>query len=318
MLIRKRTEVGHPMHPYRTIAAGVELAFGIVHHDGDPVLGCVIAPEHPQHDALAKLYANVPGYDVIPDHRPVASRGPDFFTAAGSLLPVVPSLLAAMPRIEGEVRSILPSAEVAITNGWLAVDLAGTGAGGDPGPAGGCSPVTGLYLAQMALTAAPAGWDAKRTTHYPWEIEGWRPPGLDWVPPAVPSKRPVEAVPAPTPTEPTSEGATAFAGDTSTSEDDEAAPSAYEAAIAAGMASKLDGPAEGDGDAAVAAGYPADQVDEARRMAHALSAALGGKKLHHNKFNWAVKKRNGDHPDATPLTTATEAQLDGLLRHTPT
>lgn len=67
-------------------------------------------------------------------------------------------------------------ADLALANGWFAEDLIGTGAGGDPGPAGGASASTGLNLGQMVMAPAPAGWGGLRDTHWPWQAADWAPP----------------------------------------------------------------------------------------------------------------------------------------------
>lgn len=317
MLIRKRIEVGHPMKPYRTIAAGLELAFDLVQLDGETVLGCYVPDDHPSKDALAKVYAAVPGYDVIhaPGSEPPAPVPSPIARLAAAIDSGIRALAPVAAKVEADVREILPVAQTAITNGWMAVDLEGTGRNGQPGPEGGCSPTTGLTLAQMALTVPPDDWEAKRATLYPWEIDGWRPPGLDWVAPTAPSKRkPEETKAEPEKPEPVD---VPRAPEGEPEEDgDEEGPTAYDRAIAKGAEADAAKAADADPDLdpAVAAGYPADQVVAARAFAQALAAATPGKPLHPNRFNYAVKKRAKDEPSATPISTATESQLAGLLR----
>ncbi len=88
-------------------------------------------------------------------------------------------------------------ARVAFRNGWSVEDVAGTGLGGNPGKLGGFSPITGLTMAEMALCVPPKAWAEMRDVAYPWEAAAWRPPGVQFVPPAVPSKV-VEPEPEPT------------------------------------------------------------------------------------------------------------------------
>jgi hypothetical protein len=78
-------------------------------------------------------------------------------------------------------------ADLALANGWFAEDLVGTGAHGDPGPAGGVSATTGLNLGQMVMAPAPEGWGGVVATLWPWQVPGWAPPP-NFKQPAVQSK----------------------------------------------------------------------------------------------------------------------------------
>jgi len=100
----------------------------------------------------------------------------------------VPVSQAQEASVQAEQLAEVSVADIARHNGWGELDLAGTGAKGRPGPLGGVSPVTGLCLADMALCVPPDGWDEQRDETYPWELKGWKAPGLDWTVPKVPSK----------------------------------------------------------------------------------------------------------------------------------
>lgn len=217
--------------------------------------------------------------------------------------------------------------DAALGHGWSREDLEGSGEFDDPGPEGGYSHRTGLCLAQMALSTPPPGWAEQAATHYPWELEGFRAPALDWTPPVGPTKRP----PAPPVAEETSPPAAGLSAappsdlegqDFDEEDDDEDGMSAYDQRLAAETeaAAKATGSeTTGSGDPAVAAGYPADQVDAARRVAHKLLSELsasGADTLSHSKFNWAVRKMA--ERDEAHLHTVTEVQLAGLLAVAPT
>ena len=81
-----------------------------------------------------------------------------------------------------------PAFAAALANGWTGEDLAGTGLAGDFGPGGGISARTGLTGAEMALCRPPEGWAAAAATRWPWELLGFRGPGIGWAAPAAPVK----------------------------------------------------------------------------------------------------------------------------------
>lgn len=79
---------------------------------------------------------------------------------------------------------------IALARGWSLADLIGTGEGSDPGPRGGRSARSGLWLAQMQLSSPPEEWETRAETHYPWECADWKAPGIGFAPPSdLPSKR---------------------------------------------------------------------------------------------------------------------------------
>lgn len=85
----------------------------------------------------------------------------------------------------------------AFANGWVYVDITGAGEDNQWGIEGGRGQDSGLTMAELSLTVPPDGWGEKRSTHWPWEILGWKPPGEEWKAPALPSKRPpADQVPA--------------------------------------------------------------------------------------------------------------------------
>lgn len=94
-----------------------------------------------------------------------------------------------------------PAVAAAMRNGWTLEDFDGIRyqtAADDQGPWGeeaGRSRQTGLTVAEMALCVPPDGWRELAATKYPWEVLGWKGPGLGFKPPAAPSKVREEPVP---------------------------------------------------------------------------------------------------------------------------
>ena len=380
MLFVKRVEP-RKARAYGTHVCGEFLQFDFLVHEGERVLGCFHADDEAG-DAIAKVFAKVPHYDVIrgvsapvatiraPVARPIAAAAEADPAGAGKrivsllvvlgildveephalstdeirrmdLLEELVALTAAKMREEagpppqrgsgffGE-RSLPSSGDAspacvqALANGWTMADITGTGElFGDPGPAGGYSPLTGLTLAQMALSTPPDGWSDLAAKVYPWEVEGWRMPGIDWVPPKVPSKRAAPTLPpeASDPDQKTLDPDAA--GDIGPGEITD--PEVYELAKAEGRITEID-PAnplhDVDGtpiDPAIAAGYPPEHVDGVRKLVHTLKAASDGKPLHHNKVNWAIRKVNEEKAEgAVDVPTVTQDQLEGLLAVHPT
>lgn len=380
MLFVKRVEP-RKARKYGTHVCGEFLQFDFLVHEGERVLGCFHADDEAG-NAIAKVFANVPHYDVIrgvsapvatilaPVARPIATaqavpgageRIVSLLVTLGILDAEDPHALSAeetrrMEALEDLVdlvmaakradqedegpppqrgsgffgeRSLPGAGEAsaafvqAIGNGWTMADIQGTGEQfGDPGPAGGHSPVTGLTLAQMALSTPPDGWPDLAKKFYPWEVEGWRMPGIDWVPPKVPSKRAAPTLPpeAPDPDQKTLDPDAA--GDIGPGEIDD--PEAYDLAKAEGRITEIveaDPAVDLDGtaiDPAVVAGYPAEHVDAVRRMVHQLTAAAGRPPTL-NKVNWAIRKVNEEKAAGTvDVPTATQDQLEGLLVVPPT
>lgn len=233
---------------------------------------------------------------------------------------------------------VSPVYETARANGWEPLDLVGTGGPfGDPGPAGGYSPLTGLTLAQMALCVPPARWGPEMAAKvYPWEVEGWKRPGLDWIPPVVPLKVPQKAADereADLLHSRTPKGDRPKDLDPDGSRDEEPGevldPDGLAEANASGRVRSLS-KEESDAinermergeptptfDPAVVAGYPEAHVDAVRALAHSLAKAAGSKPLHHNKINWAIRTSNEEHNLDVPTVTAD--QLAALLAVPPT
>lgn len=115
-----------------------------------------------------------------------------------------------------------PIIQRCLQNGWLYEDLTGAGRENQWGIEGGRNVRNGLTIAEASLSTPPDGWYTGRNadgvvvegvtfeedgttqvqfsrTHYPWEVLGWKPPGLDWkAPVGLPPKRPSALdVPAP-------------------------------------------------------------------------------------------------------------------------
>lgn len=101
--------------------------------------------------------------------------------------PITPSTPYPQPEAFPSAGDATPH-EFALAQGWSALDLEGTGQDGLWGADGGRSPRTGLSAAEMAICKAPDSWEADAPYAYPWEIEGWHPPGHGWVPPICPAK----------------------------------------------------------------------------------------------------------------------------------
>lgn len=83
-----------------------------------------------------------------------------------------------------------PMIRAAKHNGWKAEDMEGAGQDGEWGPDGGLGRATGLTMADMALSSPPPKWDSLRKTHWPWQCQGWKPPGESWIHPALDPKVP--------------------------------------------------------------------------------------------------------------------------------
>lgn len=308
MLIVKRTVVGQPARPYVTEACGLKLSFDWLSFEGEQVLASVVEDTHPQAPHLAHVYRNVPGYDVVHGVAPVAAPPPVQLAPAPQLATGFHDHLAV----------VVASAH---RNGWSVADLTGTGLLGDAGPVGGTSPRSGLTLAQMALCTSPDGWEARAAQFYPWECDGWRPPGLDWATPIVPAKREPDVAPVAAPVaEPAvaeSEADEEPVADDEPESDEGEPLSAYDRQVAEGAKAAAAKVAVVDNeDPAVRDGYPQASVVGARRLAHTLATELHGAALHFNKFNWAIRKHNTATGDT--LATATGEQLAGLLALPPT
>lgn len=107
---------------------------------------------------------------------------------------------------DAEVRPATITSQVlvlALRQGWALEDLAGAG-DGDPGELGGRAAVSGLTLAEAALSMPPIDWPELRADkRKPWESTAWRIASPGWRPPhtpplAPPPKRVVDGtIPAP-------------------------------------------------------------------------------------------------------------------------
>jgi hypothetical protein len=139
-----------------------------------------------------RLVAEVPREHEVEIRQRVAAH-PDYKIRPASLFDRKP-LAADAPVSRSPERPVIASTPVdlALANLWLAEDLTGTGAGGDPGPAGGFSAVTGLNLGQMVMSVAPTGWGGLRDTHWPWDVADWIAPPNFKQPAVAPKVQPVE------------------------------------------------------------------------------------------------------------------------------
>jgi len=152
--------------------------------------------------------------------------------------------------------------ELALGNGWTAEDLAGSFKGEIPGVRGGHG-ANGLTMAESSLCTPPPDWKTLRETKWPWECAGWRPPGINFTPPAVTPK--VKAA-ADKPNyhlgEVEDKAALLDPEDPSSIEPGEIAdPEAYEQAKAEGRITEIEEPATPD-----QADEPEDLDDETRAL----------------------------------------------------
>lgn len=147
---------------------GVEVEFRLrVQDDGTVVMAAEITDERALQQARKMRYTVRPVAAVaVLEPAPTAPRAP-----------------------EDEPEGYPAVVAQAMRNGWAYVDLTGTGRDNQWGEEGGRSTVSGLTMAEASLCTPPEGWEEKRKDFYPWEILPWRPPGMGWTPPKVPSKR---------------------------------------------------------------------------------------------------------------------------------
>jgi hypothetical protein len=210
---------------------------------------------------------------------------------------------AQLAPVEAPTTDILRS--MAMRLGWSVNDISGTAIGGQPGEGGGRSPATGLTLAEMTLSSPPKYWSEAFDQAYPWELSDWRPPGPGWKPPSVPSKRgpPTEPDDGPTdPTIPDPPDEDTEDEDDDLSEEDPKPPA--EPVSAPKAPEPPEKPTAPDGqDPAVAAGYPAEHVAEARKAAFELKEKRGT--YSYQALNYVLGKLS--------LPTVNAAQLEALL-----
>lgn len=134
-------------------------------------------------ERLARTLRTIPHRIVVSDSEvKVIEAAPEVVAAATQQIATAAALVSG-------VRAM------ALANGWTASDLAGSGVG-DPGEAGGRSPVTGLYLAEAALVSPPTDWpELRERGRPPWESAAWRSPSPLWGPPAWKGLPPIAARP---------------------------------------------------------------------------------------------------------------------------
>lgn len=303
MIIVKRAGRRRPGHVSHI--CGLALTFNPMRVGGQAVFGTVVDDDHEKALELQRYCQGHPAYDVL-DAAAVPSPPA---TAA--------DLGATDPKGLGPGQ-MAPPVEAALAQGWTPDDLDGAGENDNYGPGGGFSKRTGLTMAQMALSTPPGNWAEEQAAKYPWECVDWKTPGIGFVPPNAPAKvAPKAADPADLPDEPvdTEDGEPGEAGTTDsdppsgneTSTLDEGDTAETSSTDDAGPADNATSDDEVE-DPAVAAGYPADQVDMARAMAHELVAARD-EVPHPNAFNYVFGKAG--------LATINEAKRDALLSLPP-
>lgn len=128
----------------------------------------------------AKVARLAPRYTIVDDATVQSVVGPH-----GPVGALVDTPRAA---VEAEVHEVPAVVTAAMRWGWSAEDLAGAGKGQHWGAEGGRSTLTGLTMAEMALVPPPGEWETARGAAWPWELDGFRPPGAGWAPPAVPGR----------------------------------------------------------------------------------------------------------------------------------
>lgn len=293
--------------PHSIELCGVVIALVEMEVHGNRVLGAVVPNDHPKAPAIASTLRQAAGYVVEggPPPPPPAVLAP---TPTSSIVPPVE------PSRPGSIPSVGDVLRIAATNGWSAEDIDGTGQG-DPGPHGGTSRTTGLTLAQMALTTPPPRWEELRATRYPWDCDGWTPPGI-FTTPAVPLKvvspegEGDDAPGAPKATPLDAKNVAPLKDSEADDDDDEEDPDDDE--------DDPDAEKKGDeADPAVTSGVPAEHVDLLRNMAHELAAALGDKPLHPTRFQHAIRKINEANPELKLPPTVTKDQIAALLDRPP-
>lgn len=172
--------------------------------------------------------------------------------------------------------------------GWTESDLEGAGAGERWGPEGGRSTRSGLTVAEMALVPPPPAWADQAETVWPWDLDGWRSPGIGWEPPRVPGKGA---------NEPEGEADDEASADTSSAPDVESGEPEQEAEAVEYT--------EADADL-LADALDAGQLAEARQVVAELLVESGGEEPHRNKINYHLKKRS--------IPTLNQEQVDALTR----
>lgn len=165
----RRTPVGGD---YILHVCGLELRFQRRTLQGQQVVAAIVPDGHPECATLRERFAGQPDlWDIAygiddddlldePNEQPV-----DFGRAA--LSPVIAAALSA---------------------GWSVNDLLGAGENDEPGLKGGRSSTTGLTMAQMAMASPPPNWRDVCEVAWPWDVEGWTPPGLNFKAPDLPPK----------------------------------------------------------------------------------------------------------------------------------
>lgn len=204
--------------------------------------------------------------------------------------------------------------DTAFRNGWLHGDLSGTGQGGELGEQGGRSAVTGLTLAEMAMSRPPADWRTPggllARGRPPWESTDfhkpfpvWRPPA--WrEPPPPPPKDPTDPTDGPPSVAPgLQEQDTPVPGPEDSEDTDQGAdPSLTDSGSLDEDSSADDAP-----DLTVLETYPPEDLPRAIRVVWNLYVARGETPPHPhpNAVNHLLKR--------IPLPTVSAAQIAAIL-----
>ena len=247
--------------------------------------------------AIVARAAQLPRYEV---HRA------DALDIKPRLAAVLTSAPAASPA-PAPVDHVSVAVAAAVRNGWRISDLEGTGENNNPGPLGGLSAVTGLTLAQMALCVPPPTWAEASDESYPWQLDGWRPPGEGFKSPSVASK--VEPAPEPAAEEREEKAELDPDGDTTVEPGTVEDPEALAAAVEAGDIAPIE---DGVGpELAEEAGAPAayegtaGQFAASVKLVEDLRDKKGGDTPSMQQANHYLRKAE--------LPTLTKAEYDALI-----
>lgn len=281
---------------------GTELVFRARVLDEQEVVAAALPDDDPNAERVARQLYKAGGYQVI---RGDESSFTDQWVQKEAV--VTEPAPAAPPGAPLEVSALLA--------GWRPLDLIGTGQQGDPGPAGGTSPQSGLTLAQMALCKAPEAWKESAATTYPWDHADWTPPGIGpFTPPDMPSKAPKVEAGGPEEKDPELPEAPSPAGTGAEPEaSDDAPPSDDESSEDPDPASN-DGEDEDEdpGDADPLAAWTGPQVDAAIAAIQAATEEAGGVVPTFRKAGFRVKAA------VSGIESYTQAEHEALLELLPT
>lgn len=274
---------------------------------------CVAARFDADDPMLAAQLAGFPGHvlakpEEITVPRPAAER---VSVSVGSGAVAFASSIGRVQRLDelGAASAVKPTgiglvAELlllAYSRGWELPDAVGAGSNDEPGEAGGRSAVSGLTLSELTLTVPPVDWPELRASgRPPWESSSWVPPGTDWVRPGW--RDPIPKAPEvadPTIGSPILPETTLVSDESPPLDEVDDNKTPPPVALEPGT------------DPAVAAGYPAEAVVQARTLALDWHAKLDDDKTPHpSALNYYLNKAG--LPKCAPSSKAV-AQMAGLL-----